>query len=76
MDNNVIVIALLIINIICSGVSPMIIAVAYFINRIRESDCCGSRISLSSPTQKIPINYPKNNYGTNENENENDYEDK
>jgi hypothetical protein len=44
-----------IIGVVASTVSPLVLAGAYFVNRITESDCClGGRVLLSPPTQQIP----------------------
>lgn len=44
-------------SLVGSIVSPLIVAIAYFINRIKVSDCCGSHVELT-PQQTQPINPP------------------
>ena len=47
-----VIIILSAVNIVASLVSPIILATAYFINRIKTSDCCNSHLELSSPTNE------------------------
>jgi hypothetical protein len=49
-----------IIGIVASTISPLVVAGAYFINRITQSDCCGSHVALAEPSQNQPLNPPVN----------------
>lgn len=49
MDNQEIIIILSIINIILTGLSPIILALAYFLKHIKKSKCCGSSIEMFTP---------------------------
>jgi hypothetical protein len=54
MDIAAIVLASL--SLVASTISPVIIAGAHFIEKIKKSSCCGnSSVELADPTNKSPV---------------------
>jgi hypothetical protein len=43
-----------------SVLGPLILASAYFINRIKKSDCLGAHIELTEPNLNPPVNLESN----------------
>lgn len=41
-------------SLVAALLSPVVIAVAYFINRINHSQCCGGEADLSPASQPVP----------------------